>query len=341
MRPETLFLIGSMTGITVSLWLIWPFLDAIAWAVFTAYFLRHVEEQLNQYITNPRISAGLTMLLLFVIVGGAAYFVISAIPVAAIISQQFLAAITDGMDVVAEQFDLAPETIQALEQVSLDILAQFETAVHGMLLNVPGALIHLALFFVITVFLVKDGKRISNAIFIVINRFPSEYRTPAKAVAHSIDQLFRGVFTTYLIVDTIVGILAVTGFYLLGVEYYWVWGVLAGMFAFLPIISATMIYVPLSILYYLQGDTLIAVGIMIYGITVLNLFTEIVLRPQFGAYKTKENPFLLFLGFILGPLAIGLKGVIIGPILLVVTKDLYTMKYFKEDTPHTPQPTTD
>lgn len=329
MRPETLFLLGALTGLTVSLWVLWPFMDAIAWAVFTAYFLRHVEERLYSYTGNKKVSMLLTLILLFAIVGGLLYFVVAAIPVAAIVSQEFFTAITSGFDVFAEQFDLDPEVVAALNTVVMDMIGQVEGYAHDMIFHAPTAFIHLGMYFIITIYLVKDGKRISNAIFNVIDRFPDEYQAPAKAVSYSIDHLFRGVFTTYLIVDMIVGILAITGFYFLGVEHYWVWGVLAGLFAFLPIISAAMIYLPLSAAYFLDGNMLVAAGILIYGITVLNLFTEIVLRPHFGAYQTQENPFLLFLGFLLGPLALGLKGVIIGPILLVVTKNLYTMQYFK------------
>ncbi len=331
MQRETLFLFGALGGMTVSLLVIWPFLDAIAWAVFTAYFLRHVAEHLTQHIDNDRIATAVPLLLLTAVIGGTVYFIVSAIPVAAIVTQQVFSAVTGGVDVFAEELGLAPDTVDALNEVLIMILVYIENAIHGVIFNVSDVLMHLGLYFIVTVYLVKDGARMSNAIFTVINQFPAEYRSPANAVAYSIDHLFRGVFTAYLLVDVVMGVLAVIGYYLLGIEHYLVWGVLTGILGFLPIISSAMVYVPLSVAYYLQGNVVTATAIMVYGIVVLNMFTEIVLRPYFGAYKTQENPFLLLLGFIIGPFTLGLKGLIIGPILLVVTKNLYTMQYF--DTP--------
>ncbi|PSH01785.1 MAG: hypothetical protein BRC27_00925 [Nanohaloarchaea archaeon SW_10_44_10] len=49
--------------------------------------------------------------------------------------------------------------------------------------------------------------------------------------------------------------------------------------------------------------------------------SEIVIRPYIGSRQMDEHPLIIFTGFIAGPLTLGLKGLILGPLMLILSKE--------------------
>ncbi|MFB6114757.1 MAG: AI-2E family transporter [Candidatus Nanohalobium sp.] len=100
------------------------------------------------------------------------------------------------------------------------------------------------------------------------------------------------------------------------------WSILIALAALLPLIAGFMVYGPVSLYYMLVASQPIKGGlILIYGIIFLQIMPEIFLRPYVGSKSLDEHPLIIFLGFIAGPLVLGLKGLILGPLILILTKE--------------------
>lgn len=74
----------------------------------------------------------------------------------------------------------------------------------------------------------------------------------------------------------------------------------------------------------LNGEPLQGGLILFFGFTVLQIMPEIFLRPYIGSRQMDEHPLIIFTGFLAGPLTLGLKGIILGPLILILTKEFIT-----------------
>jgi predicted PurR-regulated permease PerM len=82
-----------------------------------------------------------------------------------------------------------------------------------------------------------------------------------------------------------------------------------------------MFYGPVGFYYLVFGEPLKGALILIFGIVVLNIMTEIFFRPFIGSKQMNEHPLIIFMGFLAGPLTLGIKGLILGPLVLILSKE--------------------
>ncbi len=337
MEKEDIFLGSALIATLTVIWMVWPFADAILWGLFTAYFLHYLADRLNERIQNRTITTGIMIILLIGFVSLLSLMVITSVNTNQIqsVTADFTSMLNNSVDLLFQFFDLPEALATDVKTAINDITTPTSEHFIDMIGEIPTILVNLLIYLVVAAFLVKDGKVFRTELFNTIDRIPDEYRHVTLSIVYSVDQLFRGVFLTYLTVALAVGALATLGFYLLGVQFYWIWGLIIGAFAFFPIVSAPMVYVPLALFYIAHDAFWWGVIILTYGIVVLNTLPEVVFRPYMAAHQTQEHPLILFVGFIIGPLVMGLKGVILGPMILVITKNLVTLQYF-EKAPTTP-----
>ncbi|MDY6761742.1 MAG: AI-2E family transporter [Candidatus Nanohaloarchaea archaeon] len=330
MKKEHVFLASAALSGLVALWMLWPFADALLWAGFTAYLLHYFADRLNEYVDNRRATTGIMLLLLVGFVSGLVYLLLTSIPTVIDLLNQFSEVLSGSVTLLVDLFDLPKSFGTAIQSVIQNFSSKSRAWAVSQLSAVPSLIIHLVIYFVVAAFLVKDGKEMKRQTFEVIGKLPDYYRELTVIFIHSVDKLLRGVFVTYFLVALAVGVLATVGFYLMGIDFFWGWGLIIAIAAFFPIISAPMVYAPLSLLYVGLGEVWLGAIIFLYGVVVLNILPEVLLRPYVGAQQTEEHPVLLFTGFLVGSLVLGLKGIILGPIILIVAKNMLSMQYLEE-----------
>lgn len=333
MNRDNVFLASALAAVGLGLLLLWPFMDAILWALFTAYFLHYFADWLNTYVENRALTTSLTIVLLIGFVSGIFYVILTSIEPAMQIVNQFSQILSGAVQLFVNVLDLPASFETNLNDIIQTLASQGQQWVRGRVFKAPAFLMHLLVYFVVAAFLLKDGKRIKHGLFDTISRMPEEYRYTAISLIKSIDELFRGVFIAYFIVAVSVGAIATVGFWILGLDFFWGWGLIIGIFAFFPVVSGPMVYGPLALLYIFIGEFWLGVIILVFGIVFINTLPEVFLRPYLAAHHTQEHPLLLFLGFIVGSVVLGLKGIILGPIILVVAKDMLQGVYFPEPEP--------
>jgi len=117
------------------------------------------------------------------------------------------------------------------------------------------------------------------------------------------------------IISTIQGAFATLGYFLFGIQDYVIWGLLTGIFAFIPIIGTFVIWGPLVVYLYSNGQSWQATGLLIYsGVVTGNVdyLARITLLRRIG----DVHPVLTILGVIVGLSLFGFIGLIFGPLLI-------------------------
>jgi predicted PurR-regulated permease PerM len=143
---------------------------------------------------------------------------------------------------------------------------------------------------------------------------------------------FRRVVRTTLIASGAValiqgGILTVV-FLIFEIQGAFLWGALAAILSFLPVVGAPLIWVPAAIIQLVQGAYIAGIVILAAGlfISVIDNFLRPVIQKRVG----EIHPFLSLLGIVIGISLFGLIGIVIGPLLLsyfVLTVEMFSREY--------------
>lgn len=117
------------------------------------------------------------------------------------------------------------------------------------------------------------------------------------------------------VLSVLQAITAIIGYYFLGVDEPFFWGVVTGVMSMLPIVGTTAVWVPLAIVQYAGGEHVQGIGLALFGAIVItnidNLF-RFVVQKKLGDI----HPLITFFGVLIGLPLFGVVGIIFGPLLI-------------------------
>ena len=99
--------------------------------------------------------------------------------------------------------------------------------------------------------------------------------------------------------------------------------------AFLPIIGASVVFIPAIIILLIQGETTIALGYLAYNVCYSS-FIEYLVKPRLMGKGMHMIPLLVFLGILGGIKLFGILGVIYGPLIITIfltLAEIYRLEY--------------
>lgn len=143
---------------------------------------------------------------------------------------------------------------------------------------------------------------------------------------------FRRIVRTTLIstgaIALLQGALLTITFLIFNIRGAFLWGALAAIFSFLPVLGAPLIWVPAAIIQLLLKDYTAGIAIMAVGIfiSVIDNFLRPVIQNRVG----ELHPLLSLLGIVIGVPLFGLLGIVIGPLLLsyfILTVKMFSKEY--------------
>ena len=129
-----------------------------------------------------------------------------------------------------------------------------------------------------------------------------------------------------IIVSTIYGGVAVSlaqgtiagfSFYFLGISNPVFWGLATSIASFIPLLGASIIWVPATVYLLIKGALLKGVALALIGIFGISLVDNI-LRPIIIGGKTKMPVLVIFFSILGGIKLFGLIGIIMGPLVLAI-----------------------
>ncbi len=309
-----------------SIFVLYPFLDALILAAATAYLLRFAHRGLNQRLENDFLSSIIVISSVIGAISLGLFFFINNFHDILISLQVFALDLQRNINAVIDFLNLPEEFRAQVVEFTNTLLIGLENYLRSTLASIPRIMIDLGIYLVTLIYLYKDGDRIKEKIFDIIDNLPENEEKIIRSLIRSIDSIFRGVFITQLLVAAVIGVLTALGFYVIAnitssIPLIPLWAVIIAVAALLPIVAGFMLYAPLGAYYLFAGEPLKGSLIIGFGVVVINILPEIFFRPYIGAKKMNEHPLIIFIGFLAGPLTLGLKGIILGPLLLILTKE--------------------
>lgn len=125
------------------------------------------------------------------------------------------------------------------------------------------------------------------------------------------------------------GFLGGIAFSMFGLNSPFLWGVIMGALAFLPIVGIGAVMVPTAIVLFIKGRIIAAFFFLIFY-ALLSVGIEYFFKPALVGKRVRVHTLAVFLSFIGGLKLFGLLGIIYGPLVLtafLTMTDIYRASY--------------
>jgi predicted PurR-regulated permease PerM len=166
-------------------------------------------------------------------------------------------------------------------------------------------------------FLLRDGTSMAEAIRRLL---PFPEAESQRLITETSDLVVASVGAG-LTVAAVQGLIGGLAFWALGLPAPAVWGVAMAICSLLPVIGATLVWVPVAVWLFLSGDVARAVVLTLICAVVVGS-ADNVLRPLLLSGRTSASGLVVFIGLLGGVGAFGFVGLVLGPIVLVIAGTL-------------------
>jgi len=327
-----------------------PFLGAIAWAAVFAMLFQPVLARLEPRVGRTRAALLTTLLVAFAIIGPlatVASILVREVP--HLMSQLQASGITIPTPARVQEiweglrervpFPL-PEDLTGTVRTGISRAASFVAARAGTVLaNVAGVVGQLFVVLFVLFFFLRDGEAIARAIRGLL---PFEEARRERLVRQTHELVIASVGASFTIA-VLQGLIAGLAFWLLGFSAPVFVGTLTAFFSFVPVVGASLVWVPAALWLLLSGDTVRALVLTGVGVGLISMVDNVV-RPIMLSGRAAMSGLVIFIGLLGGISAFGFIGLVLGPVVLVAAATLLEAAAgqapspVREDAPSPPAP---
>jgi len=206
--------------------------------------------------------------------------------------------------------------------------------------NILNFLVYFFFMLLIIFYLLIDGERL---IIFIIDLSPLPDDQDEKLILKFKD-MAGAVLIGNGLCGLIQGVIGGTVFYLFDLNSPFLWGVIMGLLAFLPILGIGLVFIPTAIYLFLKGNVGGGVFFIVFYV-ILSGGIEYLFKPKIVGHRVKMHTLLVFLSIMGGLKLFGILGIIYGPLIItafLTLTDIYHANYQKlfdpgaEELPPTP-----
>lgn len=314
--------------LVLTVYLVWPLAGAVIFGIFTSYILVFVKENLDEVLEGRKgVSGAIIVAVILIVVIGFIYGLFTGILSVARNYEAFFDTISGSITFILGLLEFPEPALNFVDSIIGDISEHVKNYLFDSLRDAPQLFISGIVFVATTVYFFFLGDKIRNDLFYSLEKLDEKYAELIKVFVRSIYDLFNGVFLKRALMSFSVFVIAGIGFLILGVDFWLGWAILIGIVNFIPLLSNVFVYIPLGILYLALGFSWTGIAIIVFGLIFVDTLPELFLAPKIDVPNIKENPFLIFIGLIAGVEVLGVKGVLLGPAILVMFRDMVLYVY--------------
>lgn len=315
--------------------LVAPFLKPITFAIILAVLLHPVHNHIQQWSRNRNLAAALSTAGFILLITSVSFFVGRALVSGLHGIYDSLSGsggVNDRLTIfIVESFNRTiawasryiPISVPNLQRA---IQGEMERAVAGVVSATAGFAGGLSSFglnaFITTFvlfFLLRDGRSMLRRAAVVLPFKADQLRRLFGRVRDTLNAIVYGTLGMAAIQGALTGF----AFWFLGITSPVVWGLIAALFALLPVVGTTCVWLPATGMLFLSGHWIKAIVLIIWGLVIVHPVDN-VLRPYLIGGRVKLSTLYVFFAVVGGLKAFGVLGLFIGPLILAVTVALFT-----------------
>lgn len=236
--------------------------------------------------------------------------------------------VEDAMAVIEKTYrSLPPETEEFIKNfinMLLNSISNLLGAVVKMLLGIismiPGFVIFLIVTFISSFFMSRDKDKIIGFIY---KQIPPSLIEKAKILKSDLIFALIGYIKAQLILMIFSFMISAIGLKIIGIDYAVLIALIIGIVDALPILGTGSVFVPWIVINLLIANFRVAAYLTIlYGIVIA---TRASLEPKVLSEQIGLYPLVTLMSMYIGLQAIGIAGLILGPITVIIIKALQKM----------------
>ncbi|MDD2388415.1 MAG: AI-2E family transporter [Desulfobacterales bacterium] len=339
------FLALFLISIVMLGWLLWPFVSIIILASVVTGIFNPVYRFLKGKIADSLASFITCVLIFFILFVPIVFFV-------GILSKEAYdlylmgksAVISDQVKNLLESSEIIERANQFFSHFKIEVTGEelnkalSETGkIVGLFLykqassiasNMFNFLVNFFLMLLVIYFLLIDGHKL---ISFITDLSPLPEKQDEKLI-----QKFKDMAGAVLMGNGLGGLIQGTlggmvfGFF--GLNSPFLWGVIMGLLAFLPIVGVGAVFLPASIFLFLDGRIGAGIFFIIFYV-ILSGVTEYIFKPKLVGQRVKMHTLLVFFSIVGGLKLFGILGIIYGPLVVtgfLTLTDIYNSSYRKQ-----------
>ena len=322
-------------------WILWPFYGAVLWGTVTAIMFAPLYRRLTRSMRDRRNLAALATVLVIV-----AIVILPLSLIAASLLQEASGVYERVQSGGLEPIRFFQQVLDALPAWATNLLNRFGLASLGAMQErlsaelVKGSqylatqalsigqstfdfVVNLCLMLYLLFFLLRDGDTLFERITGAIPLRPEQQR----ALFLKFTIVIRATVKGDMLVALLQGALGGLMFWFLGISAPLLWTALMAFLSLLPVVGASLVWVPVAIYFLITGAVWHGVVLIAYGALVISLVDNI-LRPILVGKDTKMPNYVVLISTLGGINVFGLNGLVIGPLIaamFIATWDIFSV----------------
>ena len=198
-----------------------------------------------------------------------------------------------------------------------DVAGFFASRAGGVVAGALSVVLSLLITLFVLFFLLRDAPTYSATLERLLPFGPAQN---ARLVVLTRDLVSASVTATVTIA-ALQGLIGGLGFALLGIQGAAVWGLVMGILSFLPLVGATLVWLPASVWLLLSGSVGKGIALLALG-TVVPGNVDNVVRPLLLSGKSRMSTLVMLVSLMGGVSAFGFIGIVLGPLVAAVVTAL-------------------
>lgn len=331
------FFIGLVVLVSIAfVYLLSGYFQPIFWAAILGVLFQPLQRLLERHLRGHRsVAAILTVLVIYFTVLAPALVVASAVVAeAASLYSRIQSGEIDPGAVLRWLQGWTPWLAQWAERLGVDLeqwperlstIAVRASQYIGSLAltagqNVARFVLEFAIMLYLLFFVLRDGDELLEAIIAALPIGDERERMLFAKFA----EVSRATLKGTLVIGVIQGTLGGLMFGALGIEGAVLWGVVMVLLSILPLVGASLVWIPAAIFLAVSGAYLKAVIMVVFGSIVIGLLDNL-LRPILVGRDTKMPDYIILLSTLGGLSVFGISGFVIGPIIAALFLAVWSM----------------
>jgi predicted PurR-regulated permease PerM len=321
-------------GFIVVIWILFPFLRTILLSLVLVYLFYPIFAKIEIKLKNKSLASLLTVIIIVLCFMIPATFVTRTLIVESTHTYNTIKNVTESNNVTLAKVN---ELVQSKTGVDFDLVEVVRGAVRyiteqgkELLTSIPARVLNFFILLFLMYYIFKEHKAIRN---FIIKMLPFPVKEKTRLLTQFADVVY-GVLYGQIVTAIVQGVLAGIGYAIFGLPSPVLWAIITMLFALVPMIGTAAIWVPASIYLFIVGFSTgpfgwgPGVALFLYGLLIVGLVDNF-LRPILIGEKSGIHPALVLLGAFGGLGVFGFIGIIIGPLVIAVFKQLL-IAYYEE-----------
>lgn len=234
-----------------------------------------------------------------------------------------------------QNLDLSPELVNGIQNTVLNTINSLLTSISGVInaagnfavnlvVNLPNLLIYIIITLLSTFFISSDTKFISDSLE---KHLPLKWLRKIENIINDLFSALGGYLKAQGILITITYCELLIGLSIFKINYALILALVIAIIDALPILGTGTVLIPWGVVLLIMGNYPLGFGIL--GLYLFILIVRQLIEPKIVGTQIGIYPLLTLIAMYTGVQLIGVFGLIIGPIVLIILKNIFGEIYNK------------